>query len=84
VRLVLESYDRVGLLRDITNVVSGETINIHSMSSNEDPQSGVSTVSLTVYTTGVEQLSRLFSKLEAIPGVRNVQRSAVPAIAPES
>jgi hypothetical protein len=31
-------------------------------------------VSLTVYTTGVEQLSRLFSRVETIPGVETVLR----------
>ena len=73
-RLRLEAVDRIGLLRDITNVVSGEHVNIHSMSSEEDPFSQDCTVSLTVYTTGFEQLSRLFSKLEAIPGVHTISR----------
>jgi GTP pyrophosphokinase len=73
-RLSLDAYDRVGLLRDITNVVSGENVNIHSMSSTEDERSDSCTVTLTVYTTGVEQLSRLFSRLEAIAGVHTVSR----------
>ncbi len=83
-RLLLESYDRVGLLRDITNVVSLENVNIHSLSSTEDPRTGLSIVTLTVYTSGVEQLSRLFSRLEAIPGVRSAQRVTVGHKAPES
>lgn len=73
-RLRLEAVDRIGLLRDITNVVSSEHVNIHSMSSEEDPFSQDCTVYLTVYTTGFEQLSRLFSKLEAIPGVHTLAR----------
>ena len=73
-RLRLEAVDRIGLLRDITNVVSSEHVNIHSMSSEEDPFSQDCTVSLTVYTTGFEQLSRLFSRLEAIPGVHTISR----------
>ncbi len=83
-RLIVEAYDRVGLLRDITNVVSGENVNIHSMSSAEDGKSGISTVSLTVYTSGVEQLSRLFARLETITGVRSVQRTTIGHRAPES
>jgi GTP pyrophosphokinase len=73
-RLVIDAYDRVGLIRDITNVVSSEHVNIHSMTSEEDESSDQCTVSLTVYTTGVEQLSRLFARLEAIPGVHTVSR----------
>ncbi|MEX0763001.1 MAG: bifunctional (p)ppGpp synthetase/guanosine-3',5'-bis(diphosphate) 3'-pyrophosphohydrolase [Dehalococcoidia bacterium] len=75
-RLVLDAVDRVGLLRDITNVVSAEHVNIHSMTSEEEPHTDSCTVSLTVYTTGVEQLSRLFARIEAIPGVRNVSRAS--------
>ena len=73
-RLRLEAVDRIGLLRDITNVVSSEQVNIHSMSSEEDPFSQDCAVSLTVYTTGFEQLSRLFSKLETIPGIHTIAR----------
>ena len=73
-RLVINAFDRVGLLRDITNVVSAEHVNIHSMASDEDPHSNSCTVTLTVYTTGVDQLSRLFSRLESLPGIQSVDR----------
>ena len=73
-RLQIKAFDRVGLIRDITNVVSSENVNIHSLSSDEDEKTNACTVSLTVYTTGVEQLSRLFSRVETIPGVEAVFR----------
>ena len=73
-RLQIKAFDRVGLIRDITNVVSSENVNIHSLSSDEDEKTNACTVSLTVYTTGVEQLSRLFSRVETIPGVETVFR----------
>ena len=73
-RLQIKAFDRVGLIRDITHVVSSENVNIHSLSSDEDANTNACTVSLTVYTTGVEQLSRLFSRVEAIPGVDTVFR----------
>jgi GTP pyrophosphokinase len=72
--LQIKAFDRVGLIRDITNVVSSENVNIHSLSSDEDDKTNACTVSLTVYTTGVEQLSRLFSRVETIPGVETVFR----------
>lgn len=83
-RIIVDGYDRVGLLRDITNVVSAENVNIHSIASAEEARSGGSIVSLTVYTSGVEQLSRLFAKIEAIQGVRSVQRAAVAHATPEN
>lgn len=73
-RLQIQAFDRVGLIRDITNVVSSENVNIHSLTSTEDEKTNACTVSLTVYTTGVEQLSRLFSRVETIPGVDAVFR----------
>jgi GTP pyrophosphokinase len=73
-RLQVKAFDRVGLIRDITNVVSSENVNIHSLTSDEDDKTNACTVSLTVYTTGVEQLSRLFSRVETIPGVDTVFR----------
>ncbi|MBT5476890.1 MAG: bifunctional (p)ppGpp synthetase/guanosine-3',5'-bis(diphosphate) 3'-pyrophosphohydrolase, partial [Chloroflexi bacterium] len=73
-RLKIKAFDRVGLIRDITNVVSSENVNIHSLTSDEDDKTNACTVSLTVYTTGVEQLSLLFSRLETIPGVDSVFR----------
>ena len=73
-RLQIKAFDRVGLIRDITNVVSSENVNIHSLTSVEDDKTNACTVSLTVYTTGVEQLSRLFSRVETIPGVDSVFR----------
>jgi GTP pyrophosphokinase len=73
-RLQIKAFDRVGLIRDITNVVSTENVNIHSLTTDEDEKTNACTVSLTVYTTGVEQLSRLFSRVETIPGVDTVFR----------
>lgn len=73
-RIAIKGYDRVGLLRDITNVVSSEHVNIHSIASKEDPATSSCTVTLTVYTTGMNQLSRLFSILESLPGIQSIDR----------
>ncbi|MBI4340103.1 MAG: bifunctional (p)ppGpp synthetase/guanosine-3',5'-bis(diphosphate) 3'-pyrophosphohydrolase [Chloroflexi bacterium] len=75
VRIALDAWDRVGLLRDITTVVSGEKINIASLVTQENDD-GTATIQLTVFTTGVDQLSRLFTKLEEIQGVTYVTRAA--------
>ena len=73
-RLIINAYDRIGLIRDITVVVSSEGVNIHKMTSKENEGSNAVNIALTVYTRGVEQLSRLFSRLEAIPGIESVIR----------
>ena len=78
VRVEITAADRVGLLRDITALVSGEGVNIAGLVSNERPE-GVSVITLTLYTSGVAQLSRLCSRLEGIRGCIGVVRTSVQA-----
>ena len=74
VRLRVEAWDRVGLLRDMTSLVSEQKVNIASVVSTEHEDS-TCTISLTVHIKDVEQLSRLFSRLEGVRGVVSVARS---------
>jgi len=71
----VDAWDRVGLVRDITTVVSNEGVNIASMKSLGHGDNSAS-VFLTIETKGVAQLSRLLSKIEAIGGVTNVVRGS--------
>ena len=73
VRIMIEAWDRVGLLSDITSLVSDERVNIASCVSEE--RDDMSIVSLTVYIDGIDQLSRLFSKLEGVEAVSHVSRA---------
>ena len=75
VRVRLEAQDRVGLLRDITSLVSEEGVNIASCVSEEEKD--ISIISLTVYVDGISQLNRLFSKMESVRGVIGVSRARV-------
>ena len=75
VRLRIEAWDRVGLLRDVTTLVSQEKVNIASVITTEHEDNSAS-LYLTLYTTGVGQLSRLFSRLEGVGGVFSVTRSS--------
>ena len=72
VGLRLEAWDRVGLLSDITSVVSAENVNIVScLSENADD---VSTITIIVHIRGIDQLNRLCLKLEGVQGVMHVLR----------
>ena len=77
VRVSIEAYDRVGLLRDVTVRVSEEKVNIASVITTENPD-GTVTMELTLHTTGLEQLGKLFAKLEGIRGVTLVTRANTP------
>lgn len=73
VRVELVAFDRVGLLRDITTLVSAEKVNIASVVTDEQ-QDGTAIITLTLYTSGVAQLGRVFSKLESIQGLQGIVR----------
>ena len=74
VRVRMEAYDRVGLLRDMTMKVSEEKVNIASVVTEENDD-GTVTMELTLHTTGLGQLGKLFSKLEGVRGVTSVTRA---------
>lgn len=69
----IEAWDRVGLLRDITTVVTDEKVNMVGVRTIENGDGSV-TIMATLETTGIEQLSRLLSRIEIVRGVRSVER----------
>ena len=72
VRIQIKSWDRVGLLGDVTSVVSNERVNIANISSEE--YDDMSVISLTVYISGLDQLNTLYTRLEVINGIVSVSR----------
>ena len=77
VRVCIDAYDRVGLLRDVTVRVSEERVNIASVVTQERSD-GTVVMELTMHTTGLEQLGQLFAKLEGVKGVTSVTRANTP------
>ena len=82
VRVTMLAYDRVGLLRDLTQNVSEEGVNISNVVTAQQPN-GTVNLTFNVHTTGLQQLSKLFSKLEGVRGCISVhrERSGAPAAA---
>jgi GTP pyrophosphokinase len=74
VSIRIEAWDRVGMLRDVTTVVTEDKVNMVGVRTNENGDGSV-TIVATLETTGIEQLSRLLSRIEIIRGVRSVERN---------
>ena len=72
VRIEVRGWDRVGLLFDVSSAVSDERININNISSENDQDESV--ISMTVYVTGTSQLNALYTRLESITGIISVSR----------
>ena len=71
----IEAWDRVGLLRDISTLISDEGVNMVAVRTQEHGDR-TTAIYLTLETQGVDQLSRLLGRLEMIRGVLSATRAA--------
>jgi len=69
----IEAWDRVGLLRDLSTMVAEERVNMVGFHTQEQ-EDGLITIYVTLETTGIEQLTRLLNRMEAVRGVLAVGR----------
>jgi len=72
VGVVIEAWDRVGLLRDVSTIVSEDKVNMLGVRTEHTDRT--TNVYLTLETTGIAQLSRLMARLESVRGVITVTR----------
>jgi GTP diphosphokinase / guanosine-3',5'-bis(diphosphate) 3'-diphosphatase len=77
VNIRIEAWDRVGLLRDITALVADEKVNALNVMTKVNDDRTV-TVLMTLEVDGVQQLSHVLQKLEAVRDVYDVHRDPTP------
>jgi GTP pyrophosphokinase len=75
VDIVVTAFDRTGLVRDITNIISTDNIMIHSLNLTVDKNENLAIVHLTINIPGLEALNRILIKLSSIPNVLEVKRN---------
>jgi len=73
IAILIEAYDRTGLLSEISNVVADDRINIVAASVNVHKDHRA-TVQVTIEVASVSQLSRVMAHLEQLKDVYSVQR----------
>ena len=74
VDIMVEAYDRSGLLRDITSVLANEKINLTGVNTATDKRDGIARMSLTLEISDIEQLSRVLSQIGQLPNVVEARR----------
>jgi len=74
VNIAVRAYDRHGLLRDITNVLADEKVNVSGLSTTVDKKNHVARIDLTVEVSGIQTVSRVLSKLQQVTNVSHVER----------
>lgn len=72
--LTIHAYDRQGLLRDISNVLSDEHVSIDSVQTKSDKKLMQAVMELSVAVSNLPSLSRVISRLEQLPNVTSVRR----------
>jgi GTP pyrophosphokinase len=68
----LRAYDRDGLMRDVSTLVTNEGINMSSV--NVSTKNSLATFDLVMGVTDLSQLSRVLNRLEALPNVLEARR----------
>lgn len=74
VDLVIEAYDRSGLLRDVTNVMANERLNVTAVSTKTDKSDNVARMLVTVEIRQLEQLGKIMDKISQLPNIADVRR----------
>jgi GTP pyrophosphokinase len=73
VKIQVDAWDRVGLMRDVSTVVAEEKVNIASMNLANGSGQQI-TMFLTLETKGLAQLSQLLKKIDGVKGVISISR----------
>ena len=75
VDIQVEAYDRRGLLRDISTVLTEERTDILASTTRTDRAKNVARIELTLSVTSLEQVSRLLHRLNSLANVFRADRS---------
>ncbi len=70
----LYAFDRQGLLRDVSALLSNEKVSLTSISTKSDKREQTAEMSLTVEVNNIEQLTRIMEKLRQLKNVLEVER----------
>jgi guanosine-3',5'-bis(diphosphate) 3'-pyrophosphohydrolase len=72
VEVRITAYDREGLLRDVSELVTEDHINMRQVSVNT--KANQATIDMSIEVTDLSQLSRVLSRIEALPNVVEARR----------
>jgi len=70
------AYDRTGLMRDITEIMAGERINISAANVATYAKDHTAVITTTLEISSIVQLSRVLAKIEQLPNVFEARRKA--------
>ncbi|TXH92486.1 MAG: GTP diphosphokinase [Pseudomonas sp.] len=75
VDIVIRAYDRSGLLRDVSQVLLNERINVLAVNTRSNKEDNTASMQLTIEIPGLDALSRLLSRISQLPNIIEVRRN---------
>ncbi|MEX0430162.1 GTP diphosphokinase [Spiribacter insolitus] len=75
VDIIVEAYDRRGLIRDISSLLNNEGINVTAVNTRTDPNDQMARMVITVEVGDVDQLSRIMQRMAGLRNIRDVHRA---------
>lgn len=76
VDIVVEAYDRPGLLKDMSTMLSVERVNILGVNTQTDPRTLEAHMHLSLEIESLEELSRVMQRVAQLPNVLSVARKS--------
>ena len=74
VDIIIEAYDRYGLLRDITALLDNERINISALQTLSDKRKNTVDMLITAEIRSINELSRILTRLNQLPNIASARR----------
>ncbi|MEW5248205.1 GTP diphosphokinase [Microbulbifer discodermiae] len=74
VEIIIEAYDRHGLLRDITAMLDSQRINVTAMQTRSNRNKHTVEIVLTAEIRNFEELSRVLHRINRLPNVMSAKR----------
>ncbi|MEX2496452.1 MAG: bifunctional (p)ppGpp synthetase/guanosine-3',5'-bis(diphosphate) 3'-pyrophosphohydrolase [Woeseia sp.] len=72
--LMIQAYDRQGLLRDVTSVLADEKVSVDGIQTSTNQQRMQARMELRILVPGLAALSSVIARLEQVPNVTSVRR----------
>ena len=75
VDIVIKAYDRSGLLRDVSQVLLNDRLNVLAVNTRSNKEDNTASMLLTVEIPGLDALSRLLARISQLPNIIEVRRN---------
>ena len=74
VNISIAAFDRQGLLRDITAVLSNNKVNLIGANTVSDKNDHLANIRLTIEVPNIESLNQVLSRIEQLPNIMEIKR----------